>query len=703
MARTFKLCILRVRHDNRVATISDDACRRFLIEAADRSAIVQYWRDVTFGFIDLQVDMLPWYDVTVGADTGRGAVFLLGYNAARAAGRDLSGYNGFLTIALPGFVDVPNPLAGQPGQPATLRNGFDGGAGAFNPPDGRGFCTLPVGGSDHTFMAHELGHVIGYEHTWGLTNNGVDWDPAPPFASSQEYGDPYDLMSSASFGSRWDPALPQWFANPTFARADLGTAIPTWPNQNAWNVMGPRLALANLRFRDPDALGARASVLVRPQAGWSGAYSLLSAGLPAERGGTRLLILRPPGSSAAGPDPNGTLYVEYRGLDGWDRGLESAGADLARRAVIVHERATNGAGVSVLWYRGRVVVPTEVDRDIRPASSDLVVAVASVTGDQSAVTVTLSTNAERRVVLASDTEVVQETIVARESHEVIFLCGTRSFELQALDVTYAVTFRASAFGYGGTGTPDVSRPPRLAWSIGGVPLGAPAGTVGAPTIAGDRTITLDYTIDATAGTLVIRNRPADDAFTVRVTALVSEADGTEPRATSQDLPLDGQITRFEDAYYRAMLDCERRITARIGLKRRWWIPDPDPIRDRIIPPRPTDRLRQLAELLRDQRPDLVNDLAEMIKTRGVAESLEADLHGRAAKLRLDPRGKLLKAHGLEARPKPTIPSSFDAVVVESPAAAKISPNLSPNLSPTVSPTLEATLAPKLPGGRLKKP
>lgn len=46
MAREFKLCILRVRHDTRVATIGDDDCRRFLIEAADRSAIVQYWRDV---------------------------------------------------------------------------------------------------------------------------------------------------------------------------------------------------------------------------------------------------------------------------------------------------------------------------------------------------------------------------------------------------------------------------------------------------------------------------------------------------------------------------------------------------------------------------------------------------------------------------------------------------------------------------------
>jgi hypothetical protein len=691
MARTFKLCILRVRHDTRVATISDDACRRYLIEAAERSAIVQYWRDVTFGFIDLEVDMLPWYDVTV-TDTGRGAVFILGFNAARSAGRDLSGYHGFLTIALPGFVEVPNPLAGQPGQPATIRNGFDGGAGAFVQPDGRGFCTLPLGSSDHTFMAHELGHVLGYEHTWGLTNNGVDWDPAPPFDASQEYGDPYDIMSSASFGSRWDPALPQWFANPTFARNDLGTVNPTWPNQSAWNVMGPHLALANLRFRDPDALGARARVLVRPQAGWSGDYNLLSVGLPAERGGTRLLILRPPGSSTTGPDPNGTLYVEYRGLDGWDRGLETAGDDLARRAVIVHERASNGAGVSVLWYRGRVVIPTEVDRDIRPANSDLVVTVASVTGDRSAVTVTLSTNTERRVVLTRDIDVAQETIVARESHEVVSLCGTNSFELRALDLIYAVTFRASAFGYGGAGIPDVSRPPRLTWSIGGVPLAAPAGTVGIPTVAGDRSVTLDYTIDATAGTLEIRNRPVDDAYTVRVTALVSEADGAEPRSTSQDLTLDGQITRFEDAYYRAMLDCERRITARIGLKRRWWIPDPDPIRDRIIPPRPTDRLRQLAKLLGDQRPDLAADLNEMIKARGGAEALEADLHRRVAKLRRDPQGKIHKPQGLATKVSPGRPASFDAVIVESPIAAKISPTI-----------VEASLTPRLPGGRLKKP
>ncbi len=655
MARAFKLCILRVRHNPSVTTISDEACRKFLIEAADRSAVLQYWRDVSFGFLDISAEMLPWYDVTVGADTGRWALTVLAYNAAQAAGRDLSGYNGFLTIALPGFVDVANPMAGQPGQAATVRNFFDGGASRFGPPDNRRFCVLPVGSSDHTFMVHEAGHVFDYGHTWGITNNGVDWNPAPPFESSNVYGDPYDIMSSGSFGSRWDPSLPRWSANPVFNRNDLMTEIPSWPMAGAWGSMGPGLSLAHLRFRDPDALGARARLQTRTAAGWSGSFTLLSTGLPSERGGLRLLVLRPPGSGADGADPDGTLYVEYRGLDGWDRGLETGGADLARRAVVVHERASDGAGTSVIWYRGRVVIPTEIDSDIKPATSDLVVTVAIVADDLSSVTVSLSTNTERRVVVAPDYAIVRQTVVGREMHEVNFLCGTNTYELRSLHVELAATYRASAFGYGGTGTPDTSRPPRLAWMVGGVVVRDAGGSLSVPTLAGDRSVTVDYSVDAAAGTLVLRNRPLDDAYEVAVVASVSEADGSQVRSTAGvTFAVDGQITRFEDAYYQDMVRCEQRVTARLNIKRRWWLPDPDPIRDIIIPPRPVDRLLELSDLIRKERPDVAEELATLAQTRQRTERLAEDFRRSITKLDrpidhrvIDRMGKVLEQPVLE--------------------------------------------------------
>ena len=50
--------------------------------------------------------------------------------------------------------------------------------------------------SDHTFMCHELGHTLGFEHTFGLDNNRADWNPTDDtIVVGPEYGSPYDLMS----------------------------------------------------------------------------------------------------------------------------------------------------------------------------------------------------------------------------------------------------------------------------------------------------------------------------------------------------------------------------------------------------------------------------------------------------------------------------------------------------------------------------
>ena len=69
---------------------------------------------------------------------------------------------------------MANPQAGQPGQPATITAGFDGGSATVA---GFPVAVLPAMPSDHTFMCHEVGHVLGFTHSFGLDNNGTDWNP----------------------------------------------------------------------------------------------------------------------------------------------------------------------------------------------------------------------------------------------------------------------------------------------------------------------------------------------------------------------------------------------------------------------------------------------------------------------------------------------------------------------------------------------
>jgi hypothetical protein len=143
MERLFRLCILRIRHDASHQLIPDGSCRRFLFDAPDRSSPVQYWTDMTYGAIDVRVDMLPWYDVAFDTAPWRGQAEQTAKQAAVSAGHDLKAYDGFAVIVHPGFIDVPNAA---PGQPAT-RMYFDAGAVGDS-------AVLPVATANHTFICH---------------------------------------------------------------------------------------------------------------------------------------------------------------------------------------------------------------------------------------------------------------------------------------------------------------------------------------------------------------------------------------------------------------------------------------------------------------------------------------------------------------------------------------------------------------------
>ena len=130
MTKAFKVAIVRARHNNSIATISDDACLKMLMTGP--ASIMKFWEESTGGYFDfLNSEMFPWVDITIdAAATGRGQQAKAAFAAirARSPGRDpLAGFDGAVILTLPGSMTVANPKTGQPGQPATVVTFFDGG------------------------------------------------------------------------------------------------------------------------------------------------------------------------------------------------------------------------------------------------------------------------------------------------------------------------------------------------------------------------------------------------------------------------------------------------------------------------------------------------------------------------------------------------------------------------------------------------
>ena len=230
--KSVKLAIMRARHDTTTPRISDDACLKMLYHSSSGRAVLDYWTDVSGGYLDFEGSaLLPWVDISLpAADVSRGTQFNLAYAAtdALSPNDDLAAYDGYVVLSLPG-------------------TGLDGGSSSSG---GRPFSAIPVAASDHTFMCHELGHTMGFGHSYGLPNNGIDWDQQAPWDVGTVYGDPYDVMSSGAFGARWlDPDVAHTTSQPTFQ----GNAVTGWPNAAAFS-MGPAPSRAHLHLWDPASL-----------------------------------------------------------------------------------------------------------------------------------------------------------------------------------------------------------------------------------------------------------------------------------------------------------------------------------------------------------------------------------------------------------------------------------------------------------------
>lgn len=484
------------------------------------NAVLDYWAAATDGYLDLSgSELLPWVDLTITDPALPRAEQVEQALEATidATGRDLLEFDGFLVLVHPAVIQLPNPQILKPGQPPSVPVVMTD-AGTTTRKDGRKAATFHYINRDHTFMCHETGHVLGFEHTFGVTNTGMDWDQKAPWTSGPDYGDPYDVMSSASFGTCNDPALGRTVSRPTFPlTVPNGWAVaPTlaWlPNPAGTTTgAGPLPARAHVDYVFPDAFDRAIARLPMPQLNQPSQRVRLYAAVMGR--GTRLVALRHPQEPANGV---GRVYLEYRRAQGWDRGLDLSGTDLARQAVVAHS-VTKTTGGPRLWYRGRIVIPTEVDTDLRVEATSVTVRVVAVDDNHEHVDLEIDLAFDRGITLdvSRDDIVVNQGELGRAHTP----CGDPIRTISRIYRT-EMRYEPSVHGYDGHGV--------IRWSVAGQQLSQSPSPLAVDTPQGQ--VGISYVIDATTQALTLTSKRGD-GYSVEVQATVRDEAGDEARTAS---------------------------------------------------------------------------------------------------------------------------------------------------------------------------
>ena len=178
---------------------------------------------------------------------------------------------------------------------------------------------------DHTYFTHELGHVVGYAHSYGSDLTGDQ---------NTVYGDPYCIMSAMTFGASW----------PTASSPPPGVTLPAGLPPNMWNKSGPLAAAAVSALYVPTFNAFPKVVDISP------AYH----SYPQH---TRLVAL----AEATSADPvlaridSGlqTFFIEYRSANGFDRGLALPATP--DPAVVIHRRKPSTS--TQIAYAGQISLP----------------------------------------------------------------------------------------------------------------------------------------------------------------------------------------------------------------------------------------------------------------------------------------------------------------------------------------------------------
>jgi len=289
--------------------------------------------------------------------------------------------------------------------------------------------------STASHMLHEVGHVLGFEHSCDATGN--------------DYGDPYCIMSAHTYGGE----------NPTFHPSDGEIDHLNVPQKYWWEA-GPMPAAATL-YTFTEFAGSASVRTAHPDTDvHSFRLKALSEG---ELGDPLLLVSRIKDSRFANQDWIGDKEgtVEYREASGWDRAVIPAG--------VIHtvEHTTHTNHPIRPCYQGRIPIPlTRGVTDWQSTSDDFRITVVNFIPEEHVVEVQISRRVDPGVSIAREMYVESSPrdhaldIPQRDTFPIADgLCGEGEFEYVTSLQQQRLELVASVHG----GIPD----PKYDWDING--------------------------------------------------------------------------------------------------------------------------------------------------------------------------------------------------------------------------------------------
>lgn len=254
--------------------------------------ILDYYRDVSYGGMDIETTVMGWYDAPFATNNTLNRYQRI-QEAANAvpdsAGIDFSAYDGIVLVT-----NKPQDGGawGVGKQAITIKNNdYQLGLVVFDP-----YSMYTA------FAAHEVGHGLGFQHSFDNSN--------PPV----EYGDPFDVMSALDTRQFGTPNYP-------------AEAAESGPNVGA----GPGLNIPNLLTLGGLPSDRLAIFVVGSEIT---AFTIAALSHPEVSAPLGIKIVNP----AA---PNDFITIEYRESDGWDQGF---GAN----TVLIHEFKVGSSPYSFL-------------------------------------------------------------------------------------------------------------------------------------------------------------------------------------------------------------------------------------------------------------------------------------------------------------------------------------------------------------------
>jgi hypothetical protein len=299
----------------------DRAMQEIFLSDADHS-LARYWQECTFGLVDLQTGgvVTPIQSIGLTHDT------YYDPNGDLQSHRTRDETIARAIATLPGYLPNPGPKI-----VFMFDNPSPAGAGGSTLGS---YAVLDFAGS-HSYMAHEVGHTLGFEHSYGF---GV------------VYGDPYCVTSALTFGGS-DPT------HPRLRPVDSAVPLTVFPSDmRFWDRFGPMPSAASVYRTLPEF--ASSSYVRKVNFDETVTVRALSE---AGAGDVALLVLELDGRQ---------WMAELRVATNWDAGL--GGTDGPGEALVLHGLLPVGGDAAQIRvdYQGRIAVgsiPITSPVDVLPA------------------------------------------------------------------------------------------------------------------------------------------------------------------------------------------------------------------------------------------------------------------------------------------------------------------------------------------------